>query len=79
MLVVMILGEGGVRSQSIEGMVSKLGYSITPLYPNTDDHHLSKYFKIEIQNRDEAERIAGILRSMPGVSAAYTKPVEELP
>jgi hypothetical protein len=37
------------------------------------------WYAAEVEDRDEAERLAGALSRMAGVEAAYVKPGDELP
>ena len=44
-----------------------------PLHPGVDDPALSSQFALEAEDQ-HAEAIAGRLRALPGVEAAYVKP-----
>ena len=50
-----------------------------PLHPGIDDPTLSSQFALEAEDRHAAEAIAGRLRVLPGVEAAYVKAPEGPP
>ncbi len=77
-------GAGNSRSldeaaAALTGALGSLGRVLTPVHPQTADSALSRHFQLDIDDRDQAERAAGLLRGLDGVEAAYWKPAAEAP
>lgn len=49
-------------------------YVLEPLHPGSNDPSLTPWFVMRVEDPAEAEDIAGRLRTLPGVDAAYVEP-----
>jgi hypothetical protein len=76
-IVVQLHPEAAVSD--MEEAASALGVSLQPMHPGTDDPELSRKFRSEVPDRDEAEQVAASLMESDAVEAAYYKPDAELP
>ncbi|MGH9902135.1 MAG: hypothetical protein ACRD68_10050, partial [Pyrinomonadaceae bacterium] len=56
-----------------------LGVELRPLDAGADSPALSRYFTVEVPNREAAERVVARLRRCGAVEAAYLKPPDEMP
>ena len=61
----------------IEG-VQKLNAKLRPLHPGVDDATLGSYFIVELPRGANAPQEIAKLKKLPGVTAAYAKPQEQL-
>jgi hypothetical protein len=58
--------------------VQKLQATIRPLHPGINDPTLSSYFVVEVPNSTDTQKAISALNRLPGITAAYAKPNEEL-
>jgi hypothetical protein len=75
-------GEQGILAETaieIELAIVDLGYELLPMHAGTSDPKLATYFKVEVPDREAAERVITSLNRISAVEAAYWKPAEELP
>jgi hypothetical protein len=58
--------------------VQRLKGKIRPLHPGIDDSTLASYFIVEIAKGADSKEAIAALNTLPGITAAYVKPKEEL-
>jgi hypothetical protein len=66
------------NAKKIIDAVQKLKGKIKPLHPGIDDSTLASYFIVEIANSADSKEAITALNQLPGITAAYVKPKEEL-
>jgi hypothetical protein len=69
----------GEQHISIERLLHTYGAVLMPLHPGSDDSSLKRYFRIQMSNPEDAEKLVERLRKLPGTEAAYIKPSGEPP
>ena len=70
------------RRQSVPELArlaKQLGIDLEPLHPHTNDRELMTFFRAELPDGADAERIVTRLLRSPHVTAAYVKPAEGPP
>ncbi len=60
-------------------LAKQRGGLLEPLHPRVADQELRRYFVVRMEDAQKAEKLAGELRALPQVEAAYIKPAGELP
>jgi hypothetical protein len=76
---VIIMLSAGAALEKIQDVVARAGSSLAPLHSGTDNPELKRYFFVRAKDFQQAEELAGTLRSLNGVEAAYVKPLGEPP
>jgi len=60
-------------------VLKNVGGTLKPLHPHSRDPELQRFFIVGVPVPSDAEKIIGRLRQVPGVEAAYVKPLGEPP
>ena len=63
----------------VANAASELGSRAEPMHPGVIDPELSRFFVLEVPDRDAAEGAAARLQQIPSVESAYWKPPDEAP
>jgi len=71
--------EGDKAAETLRGALGSHGEVLTPVHPRTTDRVLSTHFQVNVDDRETAENLAGVLRGLDGVEGAYWKPAAEAP
>src|SRR5688572_21078361 len=67
-------------SRKLHGIVERHDGVVLPsTTPAAEERGDSVFTTVEVPDMDRANKLAGALRNMPGIEAAYAKPGEELP
>ena len=67
----------GTPLEDASALVHAAGGTLVPQHPGTGDPELARWYVTEVADPAAAERLAGELRTAPGVEAAYVKPGAE--
>lgn len=68
-----------LATDDLRRAINELGIGFDSIHPNIDDPQLMRYFRIEVPNQEEADRIIMRLKDVSCVEAAYSKPAPEPP
>ena len=67
-------GELWKATRDLEQELDRLGVSLEPVHPGTQDAELARYFTLSETPEFDPERILAPLRGLEAVTAAYVKP-----
>jgi len=73
------LGNIKENQANIIDVLKEFGGTIEPMHPLSSDHELQRFFIVEVPGPSDLEKIIDRLRKVPGVEAAYVKPLGEPP
>ena len=65
--------------ERIDQALREWNVALRPMLPDTRDAQLSRYYTIDVSDRDTADEIISSLSRFPGIEAAYWKPADEAP
>ena len=71
------LADGGVAR--VEPVMRELGLKIAPLHPTSRSPNLSRYYRVQVRDKAEADRLIRTMLDLPFVTAAFLKPLAALP
>jgi hypothetical protein len=63
----------------LAAVAAELGSRLEPMHPGVVDPELSRFFVLEVPDRQTAERAAVRMQQSPSVESAYWKPMDEAP
>ncbi|MCW3991519.1 MAG: hypothetical protein NWE79_02335 [Candidatus Bathyarchaeota archaeon] len=72
-------GTPSTKSLELLRIVDRLGVSLKPIHPGTDDPLLSQFFLVEVPDEATAENVIAGLKKSKAIQAAYLKPPDEMP
>ena len=71
---------GALRAdERIDRALRERGVSLRPMHPGTAYSKLSRYYTIDVSDRDTADGLILLLSNLPGIEGAFWKPADEAP
>jgi hypothetical protein len=71
---------GGSRLvETVRQVLRERGVGLQPMHPGSADAKLSRYYLIDISDKNTADSLILVLSNLPGIEAVYWKPADEAP